>query len=113
MTKVTAMSQAKRDVYRLLEASLIKSGEYLYVYKENTSDAQVLEIVALKHPTSGITLGTVTGIRSRAWGGLYKEPVKTDAQRIADLEEQVRVLTAGKQDPVSDAPTGDPDNLFN
>lgn len=98
--KLTARNQAKRYIYRRLEANLIPAGKSnnlpAWRYTDGWSDKEVRQEVQSLCPDTDVTIHLVTGIRSRSWGVLYKELKKTDAQRIAELEQTVATLLAEK-----------------
>ena len=64
-------------------------------YTNGWSDQEVRQEVQTLFGDVDVTINLVTGIRGRCWGILYKEPKKTDAERIAELEATVASLIAG------------------
>lgn len=98
---LTDKNQAKRHIYRRLEANLIPAGRVndipAWKYIDGWSDQEVRQEVQAAFGDVEITIHLVTGIRSRAWGVLYREPKKTDAQRIAELEHTVATLLSERK----------------
>jgi len=118
----TELGKAKRTLFLMLNEHLTFVGPDIVTYTEGWSDQEIRQAVQIEHPDSNITLNTITGTRIRSWGGLFKAPKKTDAQRIAELEATVAALLAERKDVdkvdkvVEDTeatPTGSVKNLFN
>lgn len=96
-------AKGKRYLYSLMEEHLVMRPDGTVTYTPvNFNDNRILDMAVTKHPTAEITLSMVTGLRARAWGKLYCEPVKTDAERIAELEALVDKLITREKDIAED-----------
>lgn len=108
---LSARNQAKRYIYRRLESNLIPATQInnipTWKYTDGWSDQEVRQEVQSLCPDTDVTIHLVTGIRSRSWGVLYKEPKKTDAQRIAELEQTVAALLAERENIQPELPFTD------
>ena len=123
----TELGKAKRTLFLLLNEHLKFVGNNLVTYKDGWSDQEIRKEVQLQHPDVDMTLNIVTGTRIRSWGVLFKEPKKTDAERIEELEATVQQLNKTvdsllaelnrkSKDTVADSEpieSGSIDNLFN
>jgi len=109
MSSVTPIGQAKRRMYCLLELHLIKVKKDQYSYRGDWNDIKITDVVNTYNSDCIISLSTVKGARSRGWGTLYKEPVKTDADIIAELRAQIVCLAeqVNAAVPVSEEVTTD------
>jgi len=92
-------AQGKRYLYSLMEKHLVTRPDGTVTYiPGDCNDNKILHMAVAEHPAAKITLSMVTGLRARAWGKLYCEPVKTDAERIAELEALVDKLITREED---------------
>ena len=85
----TMKARGKRYLYELLEANLTDKEGNTAQYAEGITDQIILNMVLDRFPDGEVTGSTVTGTRNRAWGKLYKEPVQSDKERIAELEGSI------------------------
>lgn len=90
--------KARRLIYSTLEQKLRRRSDGTYQYADDWNDEVVTSHVRKKHPQAELKVGQVTGVRNRGWGSLYKEPIQTDAEIIAELKARIKALENSSKD---------------